>query len=57
VLLLVALTQQQLERTMLRCLLLLLLSLTADGARVKRVKAGMKYKEHDAVHIVVNKVG
>jgi hypothetical protein len=49
--------QQLLERTMLRCLVLLLLSLTADGARVKRVKAGMKYKEHDAVHIVVNKVG
>ena len=27
------------------------------GAKVKRVKAGKFYKEHDAVHIVVNKVG
>jgi hypothetical protein len=31
--------------------------LGADGAKVKRVKAGKKYNDHDAVHIVVNKVG
>lgn len=43
---------------MLRCLVLFLLSsLAAEAARVKRVKAGMKYKEHDPVHVVVNKVG
>jgi hypothetical protein len=30
---------------------------TTDGAKVKRVKAGKIYQEHDAVHIVVNKVG
>jgi hypothetical protein len=29
----------------------------AEGAKVKRVKAGKKYNVHDAVHIVVNKVG
>lgn len=30
----------------------------SDGAaKVKRVKAGKNYKTHDAVHIVVNKVG
>ena len=30
----------------------------SDGAaKVKRVKAGKSYKTHDAVHIVVNKVG
>ena len=28
-----------------------------DSARVKRVKAGKIYKDHDPVHIVVNKVG
>jgi NAD-dependent SIR2 family protein deacetylase len=29
-----------------------------DAAKkVKRVKAGMKYKDKDAVHVVVNKVG
>jgi hypothetical protein len=28
-----------------------------DGAKVKRVKAGKHYKEHDDVHLVVNKVG
>lgn len=28
-----------------------------SGAKVKRVKAGKVYKEHDPVHIVVNKVG
>jgi hypothetical protein len=47
---------------MLRALLLLLLAaplLLVDGAkkRVKRVKAGKKYTEHEEVHIVVNKVG
>lgn len=43
-------------------LLLLLLSLVCfstftDGAKVRRVKAGKKYQEHEAVHLVVNKVG
>jgi hypothetical protein len=39
-------------------LLGILWSLTAtDAVKVKRVKAGRFYKEHDAVHIVVNKVG
>jgi Endomembrane protein 70 len=47
---------------MLRALLLVLLfgvPLLVDGAkkRVKRVKAGKKYTEHEEVHIVVNKVG
>ena len=28
-----------------------------DAVKVKRVKAGKFYKEHDPVHIVVNKVG
>ena len=42
----------------MRSLLLLLLSLTAVAAvKVKRVKAGMQYKKHDPVHVVVNKVG
>jgi hypothetical protein len=27
------------------------------GAKIRRAKAGKIYKEHDAVHIVVNKVG
>ena len=27
------------------------------GRRVRRVKAGKQYAEHEAVHIVVNKVG
>lgn len=27
------------------------------GAKVIRVKAGREYKEHEEVHIVVNKVG
>jgi hypothetical protein len=30
---------------------------TTDSAKVKRVRAGKIYKDHDAVHIVVNKVG
>ena len=29
----------------------------ANGAKIRRVKAGKKYKEHESVHIVVNKVG
>jgi hypothetical protein len=29
----------------------------ANGLRIRRVKAGQHYKEHDPVHIVVNKVG
>jgi hypothetical protein len=39
--------------------LVLLLSFIweADAAKVKRVPAGKKYKDHDPVHIVVNKVG
>lgn len=33
-------------------------SLTStEAVKVKRVKAGKFYKEHDPVHIVVNKVG
>jgi hypothetical protein len=28
-----------------------------DSAKVKRVKAGKIYNQHDAVNIVVNKVG
>lgn len=43
---------------MMKALLLLFVSLTAaSAAKVKRVKAGMHYKKHDPVHIVVNKVG
>jgi hypothetical protein len=29
----------------------------AFGKKIKRVKAGKVYDDHDAVHIVVNKVG
>lgn len=29
---------------------------SADG-KIRRVKAGQHYKTHDAVHLVVNKVG
>lgn len=32
-------------------------SLLVEGSKVKRVKAGKIYKEHEAVHVVVNKVG
>lgn len=32
-------------------------SKTSSWTKVKRVKAGKVYNEHDAVHIVVNKVG
>ena len=39
-------------------LLGILSSLVAvESAKVKRVKSGRIYKEHDPVHIVVNKVG
>lgn len=31
--------------------------LSTVSAKVKRVKAGKIYNEHDEVHIVVNKVG
>ena len=41
----------------LRVVLLVLLSLTAVDAKIRRVKAGKRYKEHEAVHVVVNKVG
>lgn len=46
------------ELKALRVLLLVLLSAlnVADG-KIKRVQAGRRYKDHDAVHIVVNKVG
>lgn len=36
---------------------LLLLLLSAEAKKVPRVKAGKQYKEHNPVHIVVNKVG
>ena len=39
--------------------LVLLLQCTLSGAapKIKRVKAGKVYQDHDPVHIVVNKVG
>jgi hypothetical protein len=41
-----------------RIVCLLAFAGVSDGAaKVKRVKAGKSYKTHDAVHIVVNKVG
>lgn len=43
--------------TKLRLLGFLLVIGLADGAKIKRVKEGKKYQLHDAVHIVVNKVG
>ena len=36
---------------------LLLSAAVVDAAKVRRVKAGKIYQEHEAVHIVVNKVG
>jgi hypothetical protein len=43
---------------LLRIVWLLAFVRASDGAaKVKRVKAGKSYKTHDAVHIVVNKVG
>jgi uncharacterized protein (UPF0218 family) len=41
-----------------RVILLVLLSAlnVADG-KIKRVQAGQHYTDHDAVHVVVNKVG
>jgi hypothetical protein len=33
------------------------LSAAVDSAKVKHVKAGMKYKKNDPVELVVNKVG
>jgi hypothetical protein len=38
-------------------LLVLLSALNVVDGKVKRVKAGQHYKDHDAVHVVVNKVG
>lgn len=38
-------------------LLLPLAVVVVDAKRVKRVQAGKKYKEHDPVDVVVNKVG
>ena len=35
----------------------LLSAVITDGARVKRIKSGKVYAQHEAVHIVVNKVG
>jgi len=32
-------------------------TILTDAVKVRRVKAGKFYKEHDAVHVVVNKVG
>jgi hypothetical protein len=37
--------------------LLWLLLLTGVNGKIKRVKAGQRYTQHDPVHIVVNKVG
>ena len=46
---------------MMRSLVLLLAVLQCciggADAKIKRVKAGKVYNEHDAVHLVVNKVG
>lgn len=33
------------------------LAITGVDAKIKRVKAGKVYKDHEEVHIVVNKVG
>ena len=41
----------------LGALVLVVLSLTADARKVKRIRAGKHYKEHEGVHLVVNKVG
>ena len=38
-------------------LLLVLASSLVDGKKIARVKAGKVHREHDPVHIVVNKVG
>jgi hypothetical protein len=38
-------------------LLVLLSALSVADGKIKRVQAGRRYKDHDAVHIVVNKVG
>jgi uncharacterized protein (UPF0218 family) len=38
-------------------LLVLLSTLSVVDGKIKRVQAGRRYKDHDAVHIVVNKVG
>jgi hypothetical protein len=37
--------------------LLFLSLIAADAKRVIRMKAGNHYKKHEAVHIVVNKIG
>ena len=37
--------------------LMLIVSTVDATKKVKRVKAGMKYKDKDPVHVVVNKVG
>jgi hypothetical protein len=37
--------------------LLTLFSRSVEGGRIRRVRAGARYKDHDEVHIVVNKVG
>lgn len=36
---------------------LLALFSRVQGGSIRRVRAGKRYKDHDAVHIVVNKVG
>jgi uncharacterized protein (UPF0218 family) len=38
-------------------LLVLLSTLGVVDGKIKRVQAGRRYQDHDAVHIVVNKVG
>jgi fructose-1,6-bisphosphatase/inositol monophosphatase family enzyme len=38
-------------------LLVLLSTLSVADGKIKRVQAGRRYVDHDAVHIVVNKVG
>jgi hypothetical protein len=38
-------------------LLVLLSTLSVADGKIKRVQAGRRYADHDAVHIVVNKVG
>jgi hypothetical protein len=39
------------------CLFLLDASVVQGASKIKRVQSGQVYNDHDAVHIVVNKVG
>lgn len=45
------------SNTVVVAYLMALAVVVVESAKVKRVKAGMKYKEKDPVHVVVNKVG